>query len=53
MTKAAGAARIAAAFKAAGGPMAAADVFESRLLAANETNAAHIEVGRGKDQRTQ
>lgn len=47
MTKAAGAARIAAAFKAAGGPVAAADVFESRLLAANETNAAHIEVDRG------
>jgi UDP:flavonoid glycosyltransferase YjiC (YdhE family) len=34
MTKAAGAARIAAAFKAAGGPVAAADVFESWLLAA-------------------
>lgn len=41
MTKAAGAARIAAAFKAAGGPVAAADVFESRLLAGNETNAPH------------
>jgi UDP:flavonoid glycosyltransferase YjiC (YdhE family) len=40
MTKAAGAARIAAAFKAAGGPVAAADAFESRLLAAHETNAA-------------
>ena len=37
MTKAAGAARIAAAFKAAGGPVAAADLFESRLLAANKT----------------
>jgi UDP:flavonoid glycosyltransferase YjiC (YdhE family) len=48
MTKAAGAARIAAAFKAAGGPVAAADVFESRLLAANETNAAHIEVDGGR-----
>jgi UDP:flavonoid glycosyltransferase YjiC (YdhE family) len=47
MTKAAGAARIAAAFKAAGGPVAAADVFESRLLAANGPNAAHIEAGSG------
>jgi UDP:flavonoid glycosyltransferase YjiC (YdhE family) len=45
MTKASGAARIAAAFKAAGGPLAAADAFESRLLAANETNAANIEEG--------
>ena len=32
MTKAPGAARIAAAFKAAGGPVAAANAFESRLL---------------------
>lgn len=42
MTKTAGAARIAAAFKAAGGPTAAADVFEARLLA---TNASHIGAG--------
>jgi MGT family glycosyltransferase len=47
MTKAAGAARIAAAFKAAGGPVAAADVFESRLLATTETKAAHIEMDSG------
>lgn len=32
MTKAEGAARIAAAFKSAGGPVAAADAFETRLL---------------------
>lgn len=43
MTKAAGAARIAAAFKAAGGPVAAADVFE-RLLQTSQTNGAHIEL---------
>lgn len=47
MTKSAGAARIATEFKAAGGPVAAADVFESRMLATNERNAAHIEVDRG------
>ena len=35
MTNASGAARIATAFKGAGGPVAAADAFESRLLAAN------------------
>jgi len=34
MTKSAGAARVAAAFRAAGGPVAAAEAFESRLLAA-------------------
>jgi UDP:flavonoid glycosyltransferase YjiC (YdhE family) len=44
MTKAAGAARIAAAFKAAGGPVAAAEVFESRLLTPRPT---HVEVGTG------
>jgi UDP:flavonoid glycosyltransferase YjiC (YdhE family) len=42
MTKTAGAARIAAAFKAAGGPTAAADAFEARLLA---TNASEIGAG--------
>jgi UDP:flavonoid glycosyltransferase YjiC (YdhE family) len=39
MTKAAGAGRMAAAFKAAGGAVAAADAFESRLLATSGWNA--------------
>lgn len=42
MTKAGGAARIAAAFKAAGGPVAAVEAFDSRLLAANEGNGARV-----------
>jgi MGT family glycosyltransferase len=45
MTKGAGAARIAAAFEAAGGPVAAAEAFESRLLATNNGKPAHVGVG--------
>jgi UDP:flavonoid glycosyltransferase YjiC (YdhE family) len=45
MSKAPGAARIAAAFKAAGGPVAAAEAFESRLLA---PPAGDIGVGRAR-----
>jgi MGT family glycosyltransferase len=41
MTKSAGAARIQAAFKEAGGPVAAAAAFESRLLATTQGNPAH------------
>jgi len=47
MTKGAGAARIAAAFEAAGGPVAAAEAVESRLLATNHRNATHTGVGSG------
>jgi MGT family glycosyltransferase len=48
MTMGAGAARIAAAFEAAGGPVAAAEAFESRLLATNPRNPAHAGVGSGR-----
>lgn len=41
MTKSAGTARIQAAFKEAGGPVAAAAAFESRLLATTQGNPAH------------
>jgi UDP:flavonoid glycosyltransferase YjiC (YdhE family) len=48
MTKGAGAARIAAAFEAAGGPRAAAEAFEARLLATNHENPAHAGVNGGR-----